>query len=114
MWVGWLLFNGASSLGMGAGSKGAAERAVMNTFLAPGASGVFAFFFKRFFIKSDIKWDPATLPNGILAGLVGVTAGCDALEGYGAIIVGITSGIVYCLACAALEQLKIDDPLEAF
>ena len=86
----------------------------MNTFLAPGASGVFAFLFKRFFVKSHIKWDPSTLPNGILSGLVGVTAGCDALEGYAAIIVGLTSGFIYCLACSALNKLKIDDPLEAF
>lgn len=108
------MFNGASSLGMGPGAIGGAKRAFQNTFLSPGASGVFVFFFKKYFVTTNIKFDPASLPNGILAGLVGVTAGCDALEGYAALIVGLTSGIVYCLACKALEKLKIDDPLDAF
>src|SRR5690606_25934508 len=52
--------------------------------------------------------------NGVLGGLVGITAGCDVLDTYGAITVGLTSGVVVFYATMLLERaLKLDDAVGA-
>jgi len=50
--------------------------------------------------------------NGILAGLVGITAGAHVVDPYIAFIVGCISAIIYELSCKLLERLEIDDPIE--
>jgi len=53
------------------------------------------------------------MTNGILAGLVSITAACDCVEPWAAFIIGILGSLVYCLACKFMNWLQVDDPLEA-
>jgi len=120
LWLGWCCFNAGSSLGL-VGSDGSpsylsAERAIMNTILAPSAGGLFTFFTRKHLTgeKKEIRMDFQGLTNGILAGLVAVTASCDSVESWAAVIIGIIGSITYSLSCRAMTAMKIDDPLEAF
>ena len=54
------------------------------------------------------------LTNGILVGLVCITASCDCVESWAAVIIGIIGSVTYSLACLVMTKLKVDDPLEAF
>jgi len=57
--------------------------------------------------------DFPALTNGILAGLVGVTAACDCVAPWAAFVIGILASITYSTACRVMNKLKIDDPLDA-
>jgi Amt family ammonium transporter len=120
LWLGWLCFNAGSSLGV-VGKDGSAlyldaERAIMNTVLAPSSGGLFTFFFRKYITgeKKDVRLDFQGLTNGILAGLVCVTASCNCIESWAAVVIGIIGAITYCVACRAMTAMKIDDPLETF
>ena len=58
-------------------------------------------------------YDVGSLANGLLAGLVAITGVCDAVEPWGALIIGFIGGIVYSLSCKLCEILTVDDPIEA-
>ena len=60
-----------------------------------------------------MRLDFQGITNGILAGLVSVTAGCDIIETWAAFCIGIIGSFVYCFSCVLMQKLKIDDPLEA-
>jgi ammonia channel protein AmtB len=53
------------------------------------------------------------LSNGLLAGLVAITAGCDTVEPWAAICIGVIAGFVYSFSSKLVLALNIDDPLEA-
>jgi Amt family ammonium transporter len=115
-----LCFNAGSSLGV-VGADGSpiylsAERAIMNTILAPSAGGLFTFYTRKYLTgeHKDIRMDFQGMTNGILAGLVCITAACDSVESWAAIIIGVIGSITYSLACRSMTAMKIDDPLEAF
>lgn len=61
-----------------------------------------------------MRMDFQALTNGILAGLVTITAGCASVEPWAAFIMGGIGSVTYCLSCLTMNKLKIDDPLEAF
>lgn len=61
-----------------------------------------------------MRMDFQGLTNGILAGLVSITASCNAVEPWAAGIIGIMGSLVYSVFCKVLDYLKIDDPLDAF
>merc|ERR1711988_209915 len=52
--------------------------------------------------------------NGILGGLVSITAGCNVVSPVGSLGIGVIGGIVYSLSSVLLKKLRIDDPLDAF
>jgi Amt family ammonium transporter len=52
--------------------------------------------------------------NGVLAGLVGITANCDSVSNIEAIVIGVVAGLLVVFGILALEKLKIDDPVGAF
>lgn len=54
------------------------------------------------------------MTNGILAGLVAITAGCASVEPWAAVVMGLIGSLTYSLSCLAMNAAKIDDPLEAF
>ena len=54
------------------------------------------------------------MTNGILAGLVAITAGCASVEPWAAVIMGLIGSLTYSLSCLVMNKCKIDDPLEAF
>lgn len=112
LWFGWFGFNPGSQL---AAATGADQTAISHVFLttnlAACTGGVFALFVSWFkYGKPSLSF---TL-NGILAGLVGVTAGCDLVSPLGAVIIGAVCGTVMIFAVDFIDhKLKIDDPVGA-
>jgi Amt family ammonium transporter len=105
LWLGWFGFNAGSTT---AGTTGIALIA-MNTFLAAGAGAVGAMTLT--WIDSGTPDANMTL-NGVLAGLVGITAGCANLTGPFAILTGFLAGIIMVYASRWLETF-VDDPVGA-
>merc|ERR1711881_267262 len=60
------------------------------------------------------KYDCAALCNGILAGLVSVTAPCSNVESGSAVLIGLLGGFLFVGSAALIKKLKIDDPVDAF
>lgn len=116
LWLGWVMFNGGSSLAIVGDDGMAAQRAIINTILSPSAAGIVTFFIKNKVSGQNlhVRFDFSGLTNGILAGLVAITAACAAVQPWAAVVIGIISSFVYCLAVRMMTALKIDDPLEAF
>ena len=107
LWVGWIGFNGGSTT---AGTPAFAH-IVSNTMLSACFGGAVAMALGRW---HEGLHRPVWPINGVLAGLVGITAGCDVLDTYGAIVVGLTSGVVVVYATMFLERvLKLDDAVGA-
>ena len=89
---------------------------MMNTILGAGSGGFFAFFLKHRIAGSfndKNKYDVGALCNGTLIGLVSITAGCNNIDPWAAILIGASGAVIYGLASRLLIKLKVDDPLEA-
>jgi Amt family ammonium transporter len=112
LWLGWYGFNPGSTLGLvGAGAKMA--RCVATTTLSAAAGGLTVLFIDK--VVGSKTWDVGQLCNGILAGLVSITAGCAAVYPYAALIMGFLGAFVYKGASLFVLRLcKVDDPLDAF
>jgi Amt family ammonium transporter len=112
LWVGWYGFNPASQLAIyGEGNTVAVMLIAVNTTLAAAAGGFFAMMTTWLIHK---KPDLTMALNGILAGLVGITANCDGVSNVEAIVIGIVAGILVVLGVKLLDILKIDDPVGAW
>ena len=112
LWVGWYGFNPGSQLAIadGASAEVTARVAVITT-LAAAAGGVAAMLLHYSLYK---VWDLIAVCNGVLAGLVSITAGCPVIEPYAAVIAGAGGAVILWATGKLLLKLKIDDPLEAF
>src|SRR5262245_26456662 len=86
--------------------------AAVNTLLAGAAGGVSAMTYMWLFGPTK-KPSPSLSVNGILAGLVAITAPCAFVNSWGAVIIGLVAGVLVCWATFALERAKIDDPVGA-
>lgn len=104
--VGWYGFNPGSWL---AADKVIGEIA-LNTTLA-GAAGAAAAMIVTW-LRSG-KPDVAMAGNGLLAGLVGVTAGAWVVNGLGAIVIGLSAGLIVVFAVSFFDKIRIDDPVGA-
>ncbi len=106
LWFAWYGFNCGST------TTGTYEIGLIavNTALAPAAAALSALVFSYKLYKT---FDIGLVLNGILAGLVGVTAGCADIEPWAAVIIGLTSGIIVILSIRLLDRLEIDDPVGA-
>jgi len=112
LWIGWYGFNPGSQLAfVGAANTDAVMLIAVNTTLAAGAGAVAALFLSWFMLKRP---DLGSALNGGLAGLVSITASCDAVTNVESMIIGAIGGIVVILATVLLEKLKIDDPVGAW
>lgn len=107
LWFGWFGFNGGSVL---AATPGAISYVIVTTSLGAAVGGLGAMFTSWIVLK---KPDLSMALNGILAGLVGVTAGADQLSLLGSGIAGGVAGILVVLAVIFFDKLKIDDPVGA-
>ncbi|NBU56562.1 MAG: ammonium transporter [Acidimicrobiia bacterium] len=106
LWFGWFGFNPGSEL--------AADNYVawiaMNTLIAAAAGGA---------VTMAVVWsrtgkiDLAMVGNGVLAGLVGITAGCGTMNVLGALITGGVAGFIVVFAVMFFDKIKIDDPVGA-
>lgn len=112
LWFGWFGFNPGSQLAAsGEVNRVAISHVFLTTNLAAVAGGLATMFFT--WIKYGKPSFSLTL-NGILAGLVGITAGCDAVTPLGAFIIGALCGIILPLGVSFIDQkLHIDDPVGA-
>merc|ERR1711904_249811 len=110
LWFGWCGFNSGSTLGMSdAGTALMAAHVMMNTTLA-AATGGLTVFLVMFAITR--KYDCAALCNGILAGLVSITAPCSNVESGSAVLIGFLGGFVYVGSSMLIKKLKVDDPVD--
>ncbi|MBK5270056.1 MAG: ammonium transporter [Bacteroidia bacterium] len=106
---GWFGFNPGSTF---AGTDLRISVIAVNTMLA-SASGAFA---AALYMKAKYgKWDPGMMANGMLAGLVAITAPCAFVTAPSAVLIGAIAGVLVILASFFVERtLKIDDPVGAF
>ena len=107
LWIGWFGFNPGSELAATANVPYIA----VTTNLAAAAGGITATFTSW---AKDGKPDLSMIINGILAGLVGITAGCADVSYLSAVIIGAIAGILVVFSVSFIDQvLKIDDPVGA-
>ena len=112
LWFCWFGFNGASTVGMDSDAQ--IERAGLIFFNTNLAAAVACCVTLIFTWLRYGKPDVSMTYNAALAGLVGITAGCDTVSPLGAAIMGVIFGIVIVLAVEFFDKVaKIDDPVGA-
>jgi len=112
LFFGWFGFNPGSSLAFVGSGQTLAVNAAVNTLLAGGAGGVAAMIAMWLFGPSR-KPDPGLSVNGVLAGLVAITASCAFVASWAAVVIGVVAGVIVCAATFAIERWGIDDPVGA-
>lgn len=112
LWMGWFGFNPGSQLAAtGEVNRIAISHVFLTTNLAAACGGIATMLVT--WMKYGKPSFSLTL-NGVLAGLVGITAGCDAVDAWGAIIIGLVCGTVLVYAIEFIDRkLHIDDPVGA-
>lgn len=113
LWFCWFGFNGGSTVSMsGDETILSASKIFVTTNIAAAVAATTTMFVTWIKYK---KPDVSMTLNGALAGLVGITAGCDAVSPIGAAIIGIVCGIAVVFSIEIVEKtFKIDDPVGAF
>lgn len=107
LWFGWFGFNAGSTLDA---SNASLASIAINTMLAGAGGGTAALFLT---MKKFGKADPSMTINGVLAGLVAITAGCAYVSQWSAIIIGVSAGFIVVYATLFVDYLKVDDPVGA-
>ena len=107
LWLGWFGFNGGSVLSADPANT---SLVLVTTCLAAAAGGLGASFVSTLAYKN---LDITMFMNGILGGLVGITAGADQMGPTEAIAIGAIGGAVVVLGVAFLDKCKLDDPVGA-
>eukprot|EP00933_Yihiella_yeosuensis_P062585 TRINITY_DN6557_c0_g4_i1.p1 TRINITY_DN6557_c0_g4~~TRINITY_DN6557_c0_g4_i1.p1 ORF type:complete len:594 (+),score=135.75 TRINITY_DN6557_c0_g4_i1:112-1782(+) len=111
LWFGWFGFNPGSTLAMHDKDKGdLAAQVAMNTTIAAATGGLVVFSIRYKLIH---RYDVGGLCNGILAGLVSITAGCSTAETGSIFAIAVIGACIYQGASMLLQKLKIDDPVDA-
>ncbi|MEM9372219.1 MAG: ammonium transporter [Planctomycetota bacterium] len=107
LWFGWFGFNGGSVLS----ADGESVSYVFVTTTLAAAAGIFGAMGASWVIQKEP--DLSMILNGILAGLVGITAGADAVSPMSSIIIGLVAGVIVVVSVVALDRRRIDDPVGA-
>lgn len=107
LWLGWFGFNGGSVL---SADPKAIGLVITTTCLAAAAGALASIVTSMVMIKTP---DLTMALNGILAGLVGITAGADVVSVWGSVIIGIIAGIIVVPSILFFDKAKIDDPVGA-
>jgi Amt family ammonium transporter len=111
LWFCWFGFNGGSTTSMTGDNIASAASIFVTTNLAAATAAVFTMIITWMRYK---KPDVSMTLNGALAGLVAITAGCDAVSPFGAFIIGIIAAIVIVFGIEFVDKvLKVDDPVGA-
>ena len=121
LWYSWYGFNCGSTVTISGDNTNLIGKIGMNTSISAAAGGFTCFMFNYFYVSSTKKvgdqdyeiYSMTSLCNGILAGLVGITAGCDAVASWAAFVIGIIAAFIYIGYNKLISWLKIDDPLDA-
>ena len=107
LWLGWFGFNGGSVL---SADPELTSLTLVTTCLAAAAGGVSSAIFSNILYKN---FDLTMFMNGVLGGLVGITAGADQMGPIDAILIGIIAGVIIVLGISLVDKLKLDDPVGA-
>ncbi len=107
LWLGWFGFNGGSVL---SADPSLTSLVLVTTCLAAAAGGMGAALTSWIVLK---KPDLSMALNGILAGLVGITAGADQMAAMSSVIIGLIAGILVVFSVLFFDKIKIDDPVGA-
>jgi Amt family ammonium transporter len=108
---GWFGFNPGSTLGASAAGNLRIGSIAVNTMLA-GCTGTFGAIIYMWAMKG--KPDASMSGNGLLAGLVAITAPSGFVSTFGSAVIGLVAGVLVCLSCAFVENfMKVDDPVGA-
>ena len=107
LWLGWFGFNGGSVL---SADPGLVSLVLVTTSLGACAGGLGGFITAYFTFK---RLDLGMLLNGILAGLVGITASADVITPGSALLIGFVAGILVVLSSILLDKFKLDDVVGA-
>ncbi len=110
LWIGWYGFNPGSTLGLSGGFASQAAIVAMNTTLAACAGCAAAMAVTKLRYG---KYDIGLTMNGLLGGLVGITAGCAFVEPWAAVVIGAVAGGLVVASVAFFDRLRIDDPVGA-
>ncbi|CAM9695684.1 unnamed protein product [Phaeothamnion confervicola] len=110
LWCGWYGFNGGSCLYVSNGRSVVAAKAMVTTTLAPSAAACVLVLLVKLV---ENKFDSSYVNNGLLAGLVAITAGCPVVTPEAAVIIGAVAGGVYFFGSKILLWLRIDDVVDA-
>jgi len=112
LWFGWYGFVCGSTMSMASVEKGMlAAQVAMNTTIAAAGGGMVVLLLRFAMTR---KYDISMFCNGILAGLVSISAGCGNVECGSAVAIGVTGGILYFLFSLVIRTAQIDDPVDAF
>lgn len=107
LWFGWFGFNPGSTFN---GHHLRIAIIAVNTTLAASAGGLAALLYV---LKKTKNYDVGMALNGVLAGLVAVTAPCAWIEAWAAVVIGLVAGILVVWGVFTFERLKVDDPVGA-
>ncbi len=107
LWLGWFGFNGGSVL---SADPELTSLTLVTTCLAAATGGVVAMLVSTAMYKN---LDLTMFLNGILGGLVGITAGADQMSPTDAILIGSIAGVIIVFAVSLVDKLKLDDPVGA-
>ena len=107
LWLGWFGFNGGSVL---SADPAVTSLVLVTTSLAAAAGGIGAFILSTILYKN---YDLTMFLNGILGGLVGITAGADLMSPNESVVIGLLAGALIVLAVAFIDKIKLDDPVGA-
>lgn len=107
LWIGWFGFNGGSVL---SADPAGVSYVFVTTALAACAGALASMITTQLVMKS---LDAPMALNGILAGLVGITAGADVMSPMAAVVVGATAGVIVVFSILMFDKLKLDDPVGA-
>ncbi len=110
LWFGWYGFNAGSTLAA-QDLMTLASKVAVNTTLAAAMGGIIVAVLGRFMSGC---WNVPAVCNGLLAGLVSITAPCAVVSPWASICIGLLGGIFYFAASNLLERVKVDDPLDAW
>ena len=107
LWLGWFGFNGGSVL---SADPELTSLTLVTTCLAAAAGGISSSIVSNILYKN---FDLTMFMNGVLGGLVGITAGADLMNPMDAIFIGIIAGAVIVFGVSLIDKLKLDDPVGA-
>ncbi len=111
LWIGWFGFNGGSQLAFSSAADAEAIATIfLNTNLAAAAGGLAALFVSW---RAFGRPDASMTINGVLGGLVSITAGPDVVHGLLAVVAGAIGGALVVGSVVLLDRLRVDDPVGA-
>jgi Amt family ammonium transporter len=107
LWLGWFGFNGGSVL---SADPSLVSLTLVTTCIAASAGAVGSMLASLMIVK---KPDLSLTLNGVLAGLVGITAGADQMAVMSATIIGLVAGVLVVISVVFFDRIKVDDPVGA-